>query len=120
MLEIKNRSEDKNYTSNGALLVIKHTINANDIVKLLQIYKLEHGEEVFNSMLAQVVDEQKANGPYLCFVENGGAPKYKHQNKTDALDEAKRLAAKTGQVTYVLSYVAKIVPKTQITYEVQL
>ena len=119
MLEIYRRSQDPNYQSAGALLVIKHTISANELVALIEAYKAEFGEGKARELIGPALygdHQEKRSGPYLCFVEGGGAPKFEHGNQTAAFDEAKRLAAMTGRTTHVLRSIAKVVPQT--TYHI--
>ena len=119
MLEIYRRSQDPKYQAAGALLVIKHTISTNELVALIEAYKAEFGEEKARVALGPALygdHQEKRSGPYLCFVEGGGAPKVEHGNQTAAFDEAKRLAAKTGRTTHVLRSIAKVVPQT--TYHI--
>ena len=119
MLEIYRRSQDPNYQSAGALLVIKHTINTDELVALIEAYKAEFGEGKARELLGPALygdHQEKRSGPYLCFVEGGGAPQFEHGNQTAAFDEAKRLAAKTGRTTHVLRSIAKVVPQT--TYHI--
>ena len=119
MLEVYRRSQDPNYQSAGALLVIKHTISTKDLVALVEAYKAEFGEAKARELLEPALygdHQEKRRGPYLCFVEGGGAPKFEHGSQAGALEEAKRLAAKTGRTTHVLRSIAKVVPQT--TYRI--
>ena len=119
MLEVYRRSQDPNYQSAGALLVIKHTISTKDLVALIEAYKAEFGEAKARELLEPALygdHQEKRRGPYLCFVEGGGAPKFEHGSQAGALEEAKRLAAKTGRTTHILSSIAKVVPQT--TYRI--
>ena len=119
MLEVYRRSQDPNYQSAGALMVIKHTISTNEIVALIEAYKAEFGEAKARELLEPALygdHQEKRRGPYLCSVEGGGAPKFEHGSQAGALEEAKRLAAKTGRTTHVLRSIAKVVPQT--TYRI--
>ena len=119
MLEVYRRSQDPSYQAAGALLVIKHTISANEIVALIEAYKAEFGEGQARELLGPALygdHQENRRGPYMCFVEGGNAPKFEHGNQAGALEEAKRLAAKTGRTTHVLRSIAKVVPQT--TYRI--
>lgn len=119
MLEIYRRSQDPNYQSAGALLVIKHAIGTNELVALIEAYKAEFGEGKARELLGPALygdHQENRSGPYLCFVEGGGTPKVEHGSQAGALEEAKRLATKTGRVAHVLRSCAKVVPQT--TYHI--
>lgn len=116
MLTIERRKNHPKYTTDGPLLVIKHTVDSTTIAELLRVYVASHGAQAAQGLFGDIIygeEREKRSGPYLCFVEGGGTPRFEHTSRQAATAEAQRLAVKTGRPAHVLRSIAKVVPTTE-------
>ena len=109
MIHISTTAEDSNYSENtkDVLLTVKHTIKKSDILEMLELYRKMKGDAAYIELIESVgvsgvATKPAYKRPWMCAVQGGNAPSQDHHSISSALEEARRLAVKTGKNVMVL------------------